>query len=163
MNWLNGLRILTQETTAKRRWFSSRLVCLSLCCQKFADCNSKSLPGGVILLWLRQRIKPLRQLPADTCRECRLMQPFDSPFQRKEHFYSECFILCPLLQSARSGAPRPQRVGSGDTSFKEQDFKLKGQVRQILKTGSLMTLVALFPCRTECKRGELKQPLPVLP
>ena len=91
------------------------------------------------------------------------MQPFDSSFQRKEHFYTECLILCTHLQPARSGTQRPQRFFIGDTGFKEQDFKLKGQVRQILKTGSLMTLVALFPCRTECKRGELKQPLPVLP
>jgi hypothetical protein len=53
-----------------------------------------------------------------------------------------CF--CPHLQPARSGTQRPQRFFIGDTGFKEQDFKLKGQVWQILKTVSLMTLIALF-------------------
>ena len=91
------------------------------------------------------------------------MQPLDSPFQREENFNTERFVFCPHLQPARSGTQRPQRFLIGDASFKEQDFKLKGQVWQILESVSLMALIALFSCRTERKRGELKQPLPVLP
>jgi hypothetical protein len=87
------------------------MACLSLCCLKFAGCNSKSLPGGVILLWLRQRIKPLRQLPANACRECRLMQPFDSPFQRKEHFNTECFVFARIF-SQLALAPSARSVSS---------------------------------------------------
>lgn len=64
---------LDPAPTTKLHWSFSKLACLSLCCRKFVGCDSRSLPGGMMALRLRQRIKPLRKLPANIRRECRFM------------------------------------------------------------------------------------------
>lgn len=91
------------------------------------------------------------------------MKSGDGPFQCEEHFNAERFILRPHLQPARTGTQLPQRLFISDSGFKEQHFKLKGEIGQVLEAVSPITLRTLFSCRIERERGELKQPFSVLP
>ena len=101
---------LDPESTAKRRWFSSRLVCLSLCCQKFADCNSKSLPEERFSCGSGSALNhsvSSRRISAGSAAHAAL----NRPFRGKQYFDTECFIFARSF-SQLVLAPSDRRVSS---------------------------------------------------